>query len=345
MRRYVLKRIGHGIIVLWAAYTLTFIILSALPGDPVEVLLGAAGQSSATPEQINEIRTQYGLDKPLFIQYFVSLGHLLTGNLGLSYASGQPVGHAIAQVLPSTLQLAAATLVIAVIGGIGLALLAAGAKHEWLRNALAGLPGLGVSLPTFWVGLLLLQIVSFQLDWIPALGATGLAGVILPAITLALPLGATIAQVLLRALEQAWNQQYITTFNATGMGHWRLLLTHALPVASLSLLGVAGLVTGQLLGGSVVVETVFTRNGLGRLVQTSVTNQDIPVVQGIVLLAAVVFVVVNLVTDLLYPVLDARTRTVQTREKASDPNGPGGNRAAPDTPAGPSADTSKVVPA
>ncbi|MCQ9367827.1 ABC transporter permease [Brevibacterium sp. 91QC2O2] len=333
---YVLRRLGHGVIVLWAAYTLTFLILSALPGDPIQILLGAAGASAATPEQIDAIRAQYGLDRPLWAQYLESMAGLFRGDLGLSYASGQPVAQAIGQVLPSTLQLAGATLVLAVTGGIALAVLAAGAKRPWLRSGLAGLPGLGVSLPTFWVGLILLQLVSFRLGWIPALGAHGLAGVILPALTLALPVGAVIAQVLLQALDAAAAQQFITTYHAAGLRRWTLLLTHALPVAGLSLLSVAGLVTGQLLGGAVVVETVFTRNGLGRLVETSVAGQDIPVVQGIVLVAAAVFVVVNLVTDLLYPVFDARTRPTPAGRRTARSglrNGRSGAQTTPEYPA------------
>lgn len=310
--RFALTRLAYGVIVLWAAYTLSFLILSALPGDPVTIMLGASGQVAATPEQVAALEAEYGLDKPLIVQYFAQLAGLLHGDLGTSYTSGQPVSTLIATSIPVTLSLAAVTLVFALVGGISLAIAAVWTNNVRLRNFLASLPGIGVSLPTFWTGLILLQIFAFRLQIVPALGARGLAALILPALTLALPIGAIIAQVLYRALESAWDQQFITTYRAAGLTRLRLLLTHALPVASLSLVSIAGVLTGQLIGGAVVVETVFTRNGLGRLAQNSVSTQDIPVVQGIVVFSAIVFVLVNLVTDLLYPVLDPRTRDTRS---------------------------------
>lgn len=314
---YLGRRLLHGLVVLWAAYTLSFLILNALPGDPVTIMAGAAGQISASPEQLAALRAEHNLDKPLIVQYLLSLGNLLRGDLGTSYTSGQPVTTLIANSLPVTIELAVWTLLFALIGGVGLALAAAYSQRPGLRGFLAALPGLGVSLPTFWTGLVLLQIFAFRLEWIPALGARGFAAVVLPALTLALPIGAIIAQVLFRALESAQDQQFIATYRAAGLSRLRLLVGHALPVAALSLLSIAGVLTGQLLGGAVVVETVFTRNGLGRLAQTAVGSQDIPTVQGIVVFSAIVFVIVNLVTDLLYPVFDPRTRAAVSPRRAA----------------------------
>ncbi|GAA1997271.1 ABC transporter permease [Brevibacterium samyangense] len=316
--RLVATRLLHGLLVLWAAYTLSFLVLYALPGDPVAIMLGGADQISASPEQVAALRAEYGFDKPLPVQYLLALAAALTGDLGTSYATGQPVTAAILAALPGTLELAFAALVPAVLGGAALALAAAHARRPFLRNLLAGLPGLGISLPTFWVGLVLLQVFSFRLGLVPALGATGIAGLVLPALTLALPIGATIAQVLLRALDSAESEQFVTTFRAAGLGRGRILLTHRLRIALVSLVSIGGVLAGNLLGGAVVVETVFTRNGLGRLAESSVTAQDIPVVQGIVVFSALVFVLVNLVTDLLYPVLDPRTRE-RTRERVRTP--------------------------
>lgn len=303
----VLRRLGHGAAVLWAAFTLAFLVLYVLPGDPVAILLGG-DQSTATPEEIAAVRAEYNLDRPLFVQYLLALTSALRFDLGNSFATGQPVLEAIGAALPSTVALAFAALVPALVGGTLLAVLAVNARRPALRALLSGLPGLGVALPTFWVGLMLLQVFSFRLGWVPALGAEGLLGLVLPAATLALPLGAMVAQVLLRALDRAWREQYVTTFRAAGMGRSRLLLSHALRVASLSLLSVAGVITGNLLGGTVIVETVFTRSGLGRLAESAVSSQDIPLVLGIVVFSAVVFVLVNLATDLLYPLADPRTR-------------------------------------
>lgn len=321
---FVLRRLGLGIVVLWAAYTLSFLVLFVLPGDPVSIILGGAEQSTATPEQIQAVREEYHLDRPFPVQYALALLSALRLDLGTSYATGLPVVQAVLQSLPSTLGLAAAALVLALAGGTALALVAVHAQRPTIRNLLAGLPGLGVAMPTFWVGLLLLQVFSFRLGWIPALGADGLAGLILPAVTLALPLGAMIAQVLLTALDRAWTEQFVTTFRAAGLARTRLLVTHALRVAGLSLLSIAGVLTGNLLSGTVVVETVFTRNGLGRLAESAVSNQDIPLVQGIVVFSALVFVTVNLVTDLLYPLADPRTRPARSRRRSvpSHPQAP-----------------------
>lgn len=316
--QHLLLRILYGIIIVWAAWTLTFVILYALPGDPVATMLSGSGQVDATPEQIEELRHKYGLDRSLPGQYLAALGGFVTGDLGTSYLTGQAVTTSLAETLPSTLQLAVAALVLGGIVGTAVALAAVAAttgrspRLRRLGDALSGLPVLGVSLPTFWVGLLLLQVFSFQLGWVPALGSQGLTGLVLPAITLAVPVAATVGQVLQRSLTAAWNQQFTATFRAVGFSRSRVLTTHALRASLGPVLAVAGVLTGQLLGGAVVVETVFTRNGLGRLLVTSVTSQDIPVVLGVVTVSAVIFVIVNIVTDLLLPVVDARTRNGTT---------------------------------
>jgi peptide/nickel transport system permease protein len=323
---YILQRVLYGVIIVWAAWTLTFLILYALPGDPVATMLSGSGQSDATPEQIDELRRQYGLDRSLPGQYLAALGGLLTGDLGSSYLTGDAVATSLAETLSTTLGLAVAALVLGGVVGTVTALVAVAAttaRSPWLRrvgDALSGLPVLGVSLPTFWVGLLLLQIFSFRLGWVPALGGTGPAGLVLPTVTLAVPVAATVGQVLQRSLASSWRQQFTTTFRAAGYTTPRLLTTHALRVSLGPLLAVGGVLTGQLLGGAVVVESVFTGNGLCRLLVTSVSSLDLPVVLGVVTVSAVIFVVVNIITDLLLPVVDARTRT--TRPAAAEPGAP-----------------------
>jgi peptide/nickel transport system permease protein len=313
--QHLLLRVLYGVIIIWAAWTLTFLILYALPGDPVATMLSGSGQSDATPEQIDELRRQYGLDRSLPGQYLAALGGLVTGDFGSSYLTGDAVTTSLTETLPNTLGLAVAALVLGGIVGIAVAVAAVAAttgrspRLRRLGDLLSGLPVLGVSLPTFWVGLLLLQIFSFRLGWVPALGGTGPAGLVLPTVTLAVPVAATVGQVLQRSLTAGWRQQFTTTFRAAGYTTGRLLTTHALRASLGPLLAVGGVLTGQLLGGAVVVETVFTRNGLGRLLVTSVTSQDIPVVLGVVTVSAAIFVVVNIITDLLLPVVDARTRT------------------------------------
>jgi peptide/nickel transport system permease protein len=228
------------------------------------------------------------------------------GDFGDSVSTGRPVTSTLADALPQTLQLTGAALLLAVVLGGGLAVLATYTSQRWLRQLLLSLPPLGVSVPTFWVGLLLVEAFSFRLHWFPAFGNDGLRGLILPAVTLAVPTGAQVAQVLAKSLLTALDQAYVETARAKGAGRWRVHLRHALRNASLPALTVVGLLVGQLIAGSVVVETVFSRDGLGRVTAAAVTAQDIPLVQGVVVFGALIFVVTNLIVDLVYPLLDPR---------------------------------------
>lgn len=303
---YVLRRLGFAALVLWASYTVSFAVLYLL-ADPVATLVARSSDGSAvTAAELAELRARYGLDESVPAQYVDRLLAALRGDLGTSFVSGQPVGRTIAESLPPTLQIAAAGLVLAVVFGAGVALTATYTRHRWLAQTLMGLPSLAVSLPVFWVGLMLVQLFSFQLGWLPAVGARGPEALILPAVTLALPTGALIAQVLVKSMGQALGEPYVTTARAKGVGPLAVHLRHALGNAAIPALTVLGYVTGNLLAGTVVVETVFTRPGLGRTTVSAVADQDIPLVQGVVLFAAVVFVLVNLAVDLLYPLLDPR---------------------------------------
>lgn len=310
MAVYLLRRLALAVGVLWAAYTVSFVVLYLLPGDPVATMAaGGADGEPVTPAQLDELRAQYGLDQPLIVQYGTKLWAALHGDFGTSFATGQDVGGAIGQALPPTLQIALSGLLVAIAFGSAVALVATYTRSRWLRQVLMGLPSLAVSLPVFWVGLMLVQLFSFRLGLLPSVGARGPEALVLPAITLGLPSGALIAQVLAKSMSQALDEAYVTTARAKGVGEAGVHLRHALGNAVIPALTVFGYVVGNLLAGSVVVETVFTRPGLGRLTVSSVGVQDIPVVQGIVVFAALVFVLVNLVVDLVYPVLDPRIAT------------------------------------
>jgi peptide/nickel transport system permease protein len=307
MRRYVIKRLAQAVGVLWAAYTVSFLVLDFLPGDPVTAMAGAGMDSGQVdPAQLAALRHEYGFDKPVLVQYADYLGKAVRGDFGDSVSTGRPVSSTLADALPQTLQLTGAALLLAVLLGGGLAVLATYTSRRWLRQLLLSLPPLGVSVPTFWVGLLLVETFSFRLHWFPAFGNDGLRGLILPAVTLAVPTGAQVAQVLAKSLLTALDQAYVETARAKGAGRWRIHLRHALRNASLPALTVVGLLVGQLIAGSVVVETVFSRDGLGRVTAAAVTAQDIPLVQGVVVFGALIFVVTNLVVDLVYPLLDPR---------------------------------------
>lgn len=307
MRRYVIKRLAQAVGVLWAAYTVSFLVLDFLPGDPVSAMAGAGLESGEIdPARLAALRHEYGFDKPVLVQYADYLGRAVRGDFGDAISTGRPVTSTLADALPQTLQLTGSALLLAVLLGGGLAVVATYTSQRWLRQFLLSLPPLGVSVPTFWVGLLLVETFSFRLQWFPAFGNDGFQGLVLPALTLAIPTGAQVAQVLAKSLLTALDQAYVETARAKGAGRWRVHLRHALRNASLPALTVVGLLVGQLVAGSVVVETVFSRDGLGRVTAAAVTAQDIPLVQGVVVFGALIFVATNLLVDLVYPLLDPR---------------------------------------
>lgn len=307
MLRYILSRVGQAILVLWAAYTVAFLVLYGLPGDPAALIAsgGDPTNSAATPEQIAALRAQYGFDRPLFVQYLDHLLALVRGDLGMSPRTG-PVAVSISAAIPATAQIAGLGRLLALITGGGLALLATYTKIGWIRQLLLSLPPLGVSVPSFWVGLLLLQVFSFRLGWFPAFGNEGLRSLVLPAVTLAVLGGAVIGQVFSRSLRSESRQPYVQTAEAKGAGRVRVHLRHTARNAALPSLTITGLLVGQFLGGAVVTETVFSRTGLGQLTATAVGQQDIPLALGIVVLGAAVVVVCSLLVDLVYPLLDPR---------------------------------------
>jgi peptide/nickel transport system permease protein len=310
MARYLLRRAAMAVGVLWAAFTVSFVVLYLLPGDPVATMAsGGLDGEPMSPQQLDALRARYGLDQPLIVQYGQRLWGALHGDFGASIQNGQDVRGAILDAVPPTVQIALAGLAFAVVIGGAVALVATYTRAHWLRQLLLGLPSLAVSLPVFWVGLMLVQVFSFGLHLLPSVGANGPQALVLPAITLGLPTGALVAQVLAKSLSQALDEPYVTTARAKGVGRVDIHLRHALRNAALPALTVLGYVVGNLLAGAVVVETVFTRPGLGRLTVAAVGVQDIPLVQGIVVFAAAVFVVVNLLVDLVYPLLDPRIAT------------------------------------
>lgn len=307
MTRYLLRRVGQGVFVLWAAWTISFFILYLLPSDPAALIAARGGEADTVdPALLAQLRAEYGLDRPLIVQYVTALLAALRLDFGQSYASGGPAMDVVAGVLPSTVQLAAVALVVGVTLGALLAVATVLPRAAWLRQLVSTLPPVGVALPTFWVGLILLQVFSFRLGLFPAMGDDGVPSLVLPAVTLAVPVAAGLAQVLSRSLREALGEPYVETARAKGASRLRVQLGHALRNAALPAFTMLGLTVGGLLGGTVVTETVFSRAGLGRLAVTAVNSQDIPVVQAIVVVSALVFVTVTLAVDLVYPLIDPR---------------------------------------
>ncbi|EIV92445.1 ABC transporter permease [Frankia sp. QA3] len=307
MRRYLARRVGQGIFVIWAAFTAAFIILYLLPGDPVEMTLEANGSHmDADPAAVAALRAEYGFDRSVPAQYGHALWRALHGDFGRSVPTGSPVTHLIADALPQTLALTVVAFTAALVFGGALAVAATYVQRPAWRQMLLSLPPLGVSIPGFWLGLLLLQLLSFRLGWLPATGNEGVRSLILPAVTLAVPTGAKIAQILAKSLQATWQQPFIDVARAKGMSRRHIQFRHALRHASLPALTLTGVTVGEMLAGAVIVETIFSRTGIGRLAQEAVLAKDIPLLEGLVVLSAVTFVLVNLAVDVIYPLVDPR---------------------------------------
>lgn len=308
MTAHILRRVGQAVLVLWIAYTVTFFLLAALPGDGIMIKFESP-EAGLSPEQIAAVRAYYRVDDPLILQYFHALLGTVQGDLGYSIVNGAPVRERLAAALPQTLQLASLAFVVAVLIAVLIAVASSFARFAWLRRLIQAIPSTFASVPAFWLGLVLIQVFSFQLGLVPMIGATPAEALVLPVLTLAVPISAPLAQVLVQSLDDVSARPFVHVLQAKGAGPGWLLARHTAHNALLPTLTIAGLLFGELIAGSVITETVFGRNGIGRLVNDSVAAQDLPMIQAIVLLSAVVFVVVNLIVDLLYPVLDPRLRT------------------------------------
>lgn len=308
MPRYVMGRLIQSVVVLWAAFTLTFGILYLLPSDAVELQLSAAGVDASTlsPEQFEQIMAQHGLDRPMTEQYFDALTGAMRGDFGTSISQNVPVSELIAARVDGTLQLSLAAGIISLVAGTALAFLAVYVRSEPLRVVLTRLPAIGASLPSFFTALFIMQLLSFQLGWLPATGDEGWRTLVMPSLTIALATSAMVAQVLINSLAQTMALPYIMTARAKGLSRAAVQLKHGLRNAALPAMTILGVIVGMTATASIVVETVFNRDGLGRLVEQAVTAQDVPVVLAVVTYAAALFVLVNLVVDLLYPLLDPR---------------------------------------
>ena len=282
-----------------------FSIIHVLPGDPVLAILSGA---NATPEQERALRTQLRLDDPLVVQYVRFLGRALVGDFGRSIFSGRPVIEEIGDQLPSTLELAGTAIVIAVVVGVALGLLAAVRHDTWIDRAAMLVALGGVSMPSFWLGLLLILIFSLQLGWLPATGQGGLSRLVLPAATIGLNYSAVIARLVRSSLLEVLGNGYIETARAKGLSEWAVTLKHALGNALIPVTTIIGVQLGNLLAGTIIVETVFSRRGMGRLAVTAVLDKDYPLIQGVVLVSALGYVLTNLLVDLSYSALDPRIR-------------------------------------
>jgi ABC-type dipeptide/oligopeptide/nickel transport system permease component len=302
---YVGQRVAATIPVLFGVSLLVFSMLQLVPGDPVQLMLS---EFQTTPEQVARLRSQLHLDEPLPVQFGRFVWNAVHGDLGTSIRTRRPVTAEIADNFPSTLQLAAAGLLVAALLGVTLGIVAATHQQSWLELGSMLVALLGVSMPSFWLGLLLIFAVSLRLRLLPATGGGDLQHLILPALTLGLGAAAILARLTRSSMLEVLRQEYVTTARAKGLREWAVIGRHALKNALIPVVTIFGLQFGQLLAGTFVVETVFARPGLGRLIVDGILNKDFPMVQGVVLVVATSYVLVNLLVDLVYAVLDPRIR-------------------------------------
>ncbi|ELY4872291.1 ABC transporter permease [Cronobacter sakazakii] len=303
--RYLAARVGQALLVLWASFTVSFVLLQLLPGDAIAIKFQNP-ELGLNAAQIAQMRTAYGADAPLWRQYLESLGGAVRGDFGFSLQAGVPVSALLAASLPATLRLAALGFTLALVIAVLLAALSTLSYGRALRRAFAALPSLFVAVPTFWLGITLIQLFSFQWRLIPVINPGFWEGLMLPVMTLAVPISAPLAQLLIRNIDVVMHQPFVTVARAKGASHRGVLWRHVARNALLPVLTVAGLLLGELIAGALVTETVFGLNGLGQLTRDAVNNQDLAVLQAIVLVAALGFVLINLLVDLLYPLLDPR---------------------------------------
>ena len=326
------RRVLGTLPLMMGAALVVFVVMRMIPGDPVDIIIGQAG--AATREDVERIRQEFHLDRPLLEQVVLFLGDLARGDLGTSFVKRRPVTRILVEALPATVELAVAALLVAVLVGLPVGILAATGRARVLDRVIMAGTFLGVSMPPFWLGLMLILLLAVRVDWLPTSGRIGLGAglrpvtgfyvvdsvvtgnwvalgdsirhLILPAFTLGAGLMAVIARVTRASMVEVLREQYILVARSKGLGERVVVLRHALRNALIPTVTVVGLQTGVLLGGNMIVETVFGWPGLGRIVVDAIFSRDYPLIQGAVMLYTLIFIVVNLAVDVLCAYLNPR---------------------------------------
>lgn len=302
MTLFILKRLAQIIPVTLGVTLVVFLIMQMIPGDPAIILAG----EGASQETVAELRENLGLNKPLAVQYTDYIKNLLQGDMGNSLKNNQPVFEEITSRLPITIELAFYSILITIVLGLIAGIISAIRPYSFMDVGLMVVALLGISLPSFWLGILLMYVFSVQLHWLPVAGWDSAKHIILPAITLGAGGVAIVARMTRSSMLEVVNQDYIRTAKAKGLKGYIIILKHALRNALIPVITVVGLQFGSLLGGTVLVESVFAVNGLGRMIVDAIRTRDIPVVQGGVLVASLIFVFINLFVDILYRFFNKR---------------------------------------
>ena len=313
MSKYLLRRSLGAVVVMWAVATLVFFMLRAVPGDPLLAMVFDTGDPAAA----DEMRRAFGLDRPLYVQYVKYFGQVVQGNLGASiYGSRVPVTQIIAEAFPRTMSLTLISFLLALLIAVPAGLVSALKKHSALDHGVTLVAFLGLSMPDFWLGILLIIVFAAQLQWLPAIGYVPLAQgfwpwfshLILPSIAIGTPFAAIMARMIRSSMLEVLKADYMQVARAKGLLKPRLIFVHAFPNALIPIITVMGIALALLMAGTVVVENVFAIKGLGRVLIQGILNRDYPVVQGAILVVSAIFVFANLLVDMLYTVIDPRIR-------------------------------------
>ena len=301
--KYIIKRLLLAIPTLIGVIVGAFLIMHLIPGDPVEVMLFG---TSPTPEQIAEMRATLGLDQPLFRQFTSYMWGVLRGDLGESIQRHAPVAAEIAQRLVPTLQLTFAGMGIAIVFGFSMGIIASLRPNSWIDNVAMGAANLAVAVPAFWLGILLILLFALNLGWFPATGQGGGKRLVLPALSLGIGYSAIIARLVRANLIQVLEKEYILTARSKGLIERLVLFRHALKNALIPVITMIGLQFGNMMASAVVIETLFARMGIGRLLVLAILQRDYPLIQGSILVFGIIYIISNLVIDVLYSLVDPR---------------------------------------
>lgn len=310
MGQFIFKRIVFGLIVLFGISVFSFLLIHLIPGDPIRIMLG----ENASVEQVEKLRTQLGLNQPLWVQYGHYLTGVVQGDLGTSFKTGRPVLYEIVDRFPETVKLAAAGMTIAIVIGVTMGILAARFRDTFIDFLATSLATLGVSIPSFWLGLILIIVFTVKLGWFPIAGGTGLSDLVLPAVTLGVLASTVISRLTRSGMVEVLSHDFIRTARAKGLGEVAVLFGHAFRNAMIPVVTIVGLQIASLLGGTVIIEQVFNWPGLGTLAISAIASRDFPLIQGIILFIGFVFVAVNLLVDLLYGLIDPRIKYDSAQE-------------------------------
>ena len=308
MARYLLRRFFFLLFILLCVTIVTFSLMHVVPGDAAQIIAEKIHGQEVSSQTVELVRREMGLDQPVYLQYLHWLGGIIRGDLGNSFRTGLPVWEEITRRLPATIELALAAMLVSLVIAIPVGIISAVKRYSLLDNA--GMVGamVGVSMPNFWLGLLLILLFSLHLDWFPVFGRDGLKSLVLPAVTLGTGLAAITTRLIRSSILEVLQQDYVRTARAKGLTEGPVVTHHVLKNSFIPVVTVVGLQFGALLEGAVVVEVIFTWPGIGRLLYDSIFARDYPVIQGCVFFIAMMYVTVNLLVDLSYAFLDPRIR-------------------------------------